>query len=131
MPCKHPLCLYLDNWTSDEHLPNSPEFAKNPMCKYVDPGKMVAVREAEASPWELRGHARAGEFAPVKPYDPRALLGKRIDGDAGRRSRSLYLGVVTSLLAATAARCSARLSCSTCWVHSAISSSIALISRAR
>src|SRR4029077_3401004 len=42
-----------------------------------------------------------------------------------------YLEVVTSLPAGDAARCSARLSCSTCWVHSAISSSISLISRAR
>ena len=30
---------------------NSPEFAKNPMGKYVDPDKMVAAREAGASPW--------------------------------------------------------------------------------
>src|SRR2546427_12955117 len=42
-----------------------------------------------------------------------------------------YFGVVTSLAAGEAARCSARLSCSTCWVQSAISSSRALISRAR
>ena len=64
---------YVFTWTTG-HLANSPELAKNPMCKYVDPDKMVAVREAEASPWELCGRARAGEFAPVKPYDPRALL---------------------------------------------------------
>src|SRR6267143_6500622 len=42
-----------------------------------------------------------------------------------------YFEVVTSLGAGEAARCSARLSCSTCWVQSAISSSRALISRAR
>src|SRR5712691_7854398 len=41
-----------------------------------------------------------------------------------------YLGVMTSLEAGEAARCSARRSCSTCWLHSAISSSRALISRA-
>src|SRR5260370_41774626 len=42
-----------------------------------------------------------------------------------------HLEVVTSLAAGEEARCSARLSCSTCWVQSAISSSSALISRAR
>src|SRR6266550_1874640 len=50
---------------------------------------------------------------------------------SGSRLLHSYLVVVTSLLAGEAARCSARLSCSTCWVHSAISSSISLISRAR
>src|SRR6266480_3628304 len=50
---------------------------------------------------------------------------------SGSRLVHSYLGVVTSLPAGGAARCSARLSCSTCWVYSAISSSISLISRAR
>ncbi len=40
-----------------------------------------------------------------------------------------YFEVVTVLGAGEAARCSARRSCSTCWVQSAISSSIDLISR--
>lgn len=65
---------YGDSWTSGEHLRNSPEFAKNPMGKYVDPDKMVAAREAGASQWELQERAWAGEFAPPKPYDPRVLL---------------------------------------------------------
>jgi catechol 2,3-dioxygenase len=65
---------YGDSWTSTEHLRNSPDFAKNPMGKYVDPDRMVAAREAGASPWELHECAWAGEFAPAKPYDPRVLL---------------------------------------------------------
>ena len=65
---------YGDSWTSTEHLRNSPDFAKNPMGKYVDPDRMVAAREAGASPWELHERAWAGEFAPAKPYDLRVLL---------------------------------------------------------
>jgi catechol 2,3-dioxygenase len=65
---------YGDSWTSGEHLRNSPEFAKNPMGTYIDPEKMIAAHEAGASPWELHERAWAGEFAPAKPYDPRALL---------------------------------------------------------
>jgi catechol 2,3-dioxygenase len=65
---------YGDSLTSTEHLRNSPDFAKNPMGKYVDPDRMVAAREAGASPWELHERAWAGEFAPAKPYDPRVLL---------------------------------------------------------
>jgi len=55
---------YGDSWTSGEHLRNSPEFAKNPMGTYIDPDKMVAAREAGASPWELHQRTWAGEFAP-------------------------------------------------------------------
>jgi catechol 2,3-dioxygenase len=65
---------YGDDWTSGEHLRNSPEFAKNPMGKYVDPDKMVAARATGASPWELHERAWTGEFSPVNPYDPRVLL---------------------------------------------------------
>jgi catechol 2,3-dioxygenase len=35
---------------------------------------MIAARKAGASPWELHERAFSGEFAPVQPYDPRALL---------------------------------------------------------
>jgi catechol 2,3-dioxygenase len=52
----------------------SPDFARNPMGTYVDPDKMIAARKAGASPWELHERARAGEFAPLQPYDPRVLL---------------------------------------------------------
>jgi catechol 2,3-dioxygenase len=65
---------YGDCWTSGEHMQTSPDFARNPMGTYVDPGKMIAARKARASPWELHERARAGEFAPLQPYDPRVLL---------------------------------------------------------
>jgi catechol 2,3-dioxygenase len=65
---------YGNSWTSGEHLRNSPEFAKNPMGHYVDPDKLIAAREAGASPWELHELAWTDEFAPAKPYDPRVLL---------------------------------------------------------
>ena len=65
---------YGDSLTSTEHLRTSPEFAKNPMGRYVDPDKVIAAREAGASPWELHERAWTGEFAPEKPYDPRILL---------------------------------------------------------
>jgi hypothetical protein len=52
----------------------SPDFAKNPIGAYVDPDKLVAAREADASPWALHERAWAGEFAPAMPYDPRVLL---------------------------------------------------------
>jgi catechol 2,3-dioxygenase len=44
------------------------------MGTYVDPDKMIAAREAGASPWELHECAWAGELAPAQPYDPRVLL---------------------------------------------------------
>jgi catechol 2,3-dioxygenase len=65
---------YGDSLTSTEHLRTSPDFAKNPMGKYVDPDKVIAAREAGASPWELHERAWKGEFAPATPYDPRVLL---------------------------------------------------------
>ena len=48
--------------------------ADRPRRVFVDPDKMLAARQAGASPWELHERAFAGEFAPAKPYDPRALL---------------------------------------------------------
>jgi catechol 2,3-dioxygenase len=65
---------YGDCWTSGEHMRTSADFARNPMGTYVDPDKMIAARKAGASPWELHERARAGEFAPLQPYDPRVLL---------------------------------------------------------
>jgi catechol 2,3-dioxygenase len=65
---------YGDGWTSGEHMRTSPDFARNPMGTYVDPDKMIAARKAGASPWELHERARAGEFAPLQPYNPKVLL---------------------------------------------------------
>jgi hypothetical protein len=35
---------------------------------------MIAARKRGTSPWDLHERAFAGEFAPVKPFDPRLLL---------------------------------------------------------
>lgn len=61
-------------WTSSEHVRHSPEFARNPLGVFVDPDKMIAARELGTSPWDLHLRARAGEFAPAKPYDARVML---------------------------------------------------------
>jgi len=42
------------------------------MMAHVDPEKMVAARQAGASPWELHERAVAGEFSPAKPHNPSA-----------------------------------------------------------
>lgn len=60
--------------TSTEYLRNSPEFAKNPMGAYVDPEKMIEAHELGASQWDIHVRARAGEFAPAQPYDPRVMM---------------------------------------------------------
>ena len=65
---------YGDQWTAIEHIQNSPDFARRPLGVDVDPDKMVAAREAGATAWELHKRACQGEFAPAKPYDPRAVL---------------------------------------------------------
>jgi len=65
---------YGNEWTATEHMKTSASFAARPMGVYVDPDKMIEARKAGASPWDLHERAFAGEFAPPKPYDPRALL---------------------------------------------------------
>jgi catechol-2,3-dioxygenase len=51
---------YGNAWTATEHIRNSA-----PTTAAVDPEKMVAAREAGASPWEVHKRAVAGEFAPT------------------------------------------------------------------
>jgi hypothetical protein len=53
---------YGDNWTSIEHIQNSPEFARRPLGVFIDPDKMVAARNAGASAWDLHKRAWQGEF---------------------------------------------------------------------
>ena len=65
---------YGNEWTATEHLKTSASFAARPMGAYVDPDRMIAAREAGASAWEMHERAFAGEFAPLKTYDPRVLL---------------------------------------------------------
>jgi len=57
---------YGEEWTATEYMKTAP-----PMVAPVDPEKMIAARQAGASPWELHERALAGEFAPTKPFDPR------------------------------------------------------------
>ena len=65
---------YGNEWTATEHMKTASSLAERPRRVQVDPDKMIAVRKAGASPWELHERAFAGEFAPTKPYDPRTLL---------------------------------------------------------
>jgi len=65
---------YGNEWTATEHMKAAPSFDGRPRRVQVDPDKMIAARKASASPWEVHERAFAGEFAPEKPYDHRALL---------------------------------------------------------
>ena len=60
---------YGNEWTATEHMKTSSSLAERPTLVHVDPDKMIAARQAGASPWELHERAFAGEFAPTKPYD--------------------------------------------------------------
>jgi catechol 2,3-dioxygenase len=70
--------LQYDNfgdWTkSSEWMRTSPEFARNPIGMFVDPGQMLEARSAGVSPEELHRRAYAGEFPPKEPVDPRVPL---------------------------------------------------------
>jgi catechol 2,3-dioxygenase len=57
---------YDNEWTATEHLKTNP-----PMLAQLDPEKMMAARNAGASPWELHKRGSVGEFAPATPYHPR------------------------------------------------------------
>jgi catechol 2,3-dioxygenase len=61
-------------WTSGEYIRTSPEFAANPIGVFVDPQKMIEAHASGASAWDLHVRARAGEFAPAVPYDPRVMM---------------------------------------------------------
>jgi len=58
---------YGNAWTAAEHIKTAA-----PAMVQIDPDKMIAVRKAGASPWELHERAIAGEFAPAEPSDARA-----------------------------------------------------------
>jgi catechol-2,3-dioxygenase len=57
---------YGNEWTATEHLKTS-----TPRLAQVDPDKMLAARQAGASPWDVHERAMAGALAPAKPFDPR------------------------------------------------------------
>lgn len=60
---------YGNEWTATEHIRTA-----QPNLAVFDPEKVLAARKAGASSWELHERAGAGEFAPEKPFDGRALL---------------------------------------------------------
>ena len=70
--------LQIDNfgdWTqSQEWMRTSPDFAADPIGKFVDPDQIVAIRKAGASSADIHRRAYAGEFPPAGPVDPRIPL---------------------------------------------------------
>ena len=58
-----------NEWTATEFIKASAS-----VMAFVDPEKMILARKSGASPWDLHERAVAGEFAPARPYDGRALL---------------------------------------------------------
>ncbi|MGP0083051.1 MAG: VOC family protein [Steroidobacteraceae bacterium] len=60
---------YGNAWTATEHMKTVPT-----TMMQVDPDKMIAARKAGASAWALHERADAGEFAPAKPFEGRALM---------------------------------------------------------
>ena len=68
------VCNYPERWAAIEHMQTSPDFNRRPLGVYVDRDKMIAAREAGATPWEQHQRAWQGEFAPANPFDPTKLL---------------------------------------------------------
>jgi catechol 2,3-dioxygenase len=54
---------------SKSYMLNSPAFEENPIGVPVDPDKLVAAREAGATPQELHERSMAGGFPPSRPVD--------------------------------------------------------------
>ena len=65
---------YGDEWTAVEQMKVLPSSPDRPTLVEVDPEKMIATREAGASPLQIHHRALAGEFAPAKPYDWRRFF---------------------------------------------------------
>jgi catechol 2,3-dioxygenase len=65
---------YGEHGPRSKHMQTSPDFARRPLGVDLDPEKMVAAREAGATPWERHKRAWQGEFAPAKPFDPTTML---------------------------------------------------------
>src|SRR5207253_2732232 len=78
-PDGHSVELQVDNFgnweESSEWMRSSPQFAANPIGTPIDPGQMVAARQAGASFNDLHRCAYAGEFQPAVPPDLRVPLG--------------------------------------------------------
>jgi catechol 2,3-dioxygenase len=56
---------------STEFVTTSPEFAADPIGKFVDPDQLLAAHEAGATDEELHQRAYAGEFTPAEQPDLR------------------------------------------------------------
>ena len=63
--------VFGNEWTATEYMRTPSD---RPRRVFVDPEKMVTARKEGASAWELHERAFAGEFAPEKPFDPRAAF---------------------------------------------------------
>ena len=70
--------LQVDNFgdweQSQAWMRTSPDFAADPIGKFVDPDQIAALRKAGASLAEIHRRAYAGEFPPSGPVDPRVPL---------------------------------------------------------
>lgn len=70
--------LQIDNfgdWAqSKAWMQTSPDFAADPIGKFVDAEQILAARRAGASPAEIHRRGYAGEFPPPAPMDPRVPL---------------------------------------------------------
>jgi len=68
-PDKNILELNVDNfsnlWAVTEQLKELPA----QLHVYIDPEKLIAARQAGASPWDIHQRAFAGEFLPAEPYN--------------------------------------------------------------
>ncbi len=57
--------IFTNLWAVTEGLKELPP----QLHVFVDPEKLIAAREAGASPWDVHVRAFAEEFVPAKPYD--------------------------------------------------------------
>lgn len=65
-------CDVFGDWERSTHwMTTSSDFASNPIGAPFDPDRLIAARDAGATPAELHTRAYAGEFAPSKPQDLR------------------------------------------------------------
>ncbi len=63
------------NWAeSSEWMRTSPDFAADPIGKFIDADQILAARAAGASLAEIHRRAYGGEFPPSGPMDPRVPL---------------------------------------------------------
>ncbi|MBV9817912.1 MAG: VOC family protein [Solirubrobacterales bacterium] len=65
-------CDEFGDWSqSKQWMRTSSQFAANPIGVSLDPDKVVAARDADATPQDLHRRAYEGEFSPATPLDLR------------------------------------------------------------